>query len=38
MQYDISGCGHTSKDDYLMVKGKKPFDITFSFLTYKIAH
>ncbi len=38
MQYDTGGCGHTSKEDSVMVKGRKPFDIRFSFLNYKVAH
>ncbi len=35
MQYDTGGCGH---EDCVMVKGRKPFDIRFSSLKYKVAH
>ncbi len=35
MQYDTGVCGH---EDCVMGKGRKPFNIRFSFLNYKIAH
>ncbi len=35
MQYDTGGCAH---EDCVMVKGRKPFDIRFSSLNYKVAH
>uniref|UniRef100_A0A673FZ92 Vacuolar protein sorting-associated protein 8 homolog n=1 Tax=Sinocyclocheilus rhinocerous TaxID=307959 RepID=A0A673FZ92_9TELE len=34
MQYNTGGCSHTSKEDWLIVKGRKP--LRFLFLTYKV--